>query len=595
MKKYESRSEVEEQYKWDLSTFIKDEDEFNESIKFVKENLPKIDEYIGCTKDAKKLYEYICFDVSLGACLEKMDAYTFAKRDEDLANQEEAKKRLDVGNLINEYNYKTSFFIPEVLNLSNEEYNALFEYEELKKYKAYLDDIYRNKEHKLEEKEEQIVALMSKNIKNYSTLSSTILNSSNDYGSVNIDGEVITLTTTNYAQLLRKSDREKRKEIYLQFNKVIRQYANVLAMNLNYYVNENVSLAKIYHFKSAWDKKLFYLKLNDKVFTSLTNVVYKYNHVNEKLANLRKKVFELDELMPWDSALELAKNTREYEIEEVRDILVSALKPLGNDYIKHLEHVFDSRSIDYAQYKGKRSGAYSLSAFCCHDPKILMSFNGEFSDISTIAHESGHHVNHQYKFENNLDLYSQTSPMVGEVTSLTNEFLLSYYMLNSNDKNDQLVGLANIIELIDANIIGAVLEGNIERKMYDVVENGGSLTSDVLDSLSEKEYKNMFGDKPLKHEYVKNMWCRRNHFYMNFYLFSYAISASVALYVTKNIIDGNKEVLDKYMDFLKIGNDVDIIDAYKVLGIDIEDEKVYIEAMKFYDSLLDKFIEVKES
>lgn len=595
MKKYESRSEVEEKYKWDLSTFIKDETDFNDSIAFVKNNINKLEDYIGCTKEAKRLYEYIEFDISIGSCLEKLDAYTFAKIDEDLANQEEANKKLYVGNLNNEYSYKTSFFIPEILSLSNQEYNALFEYENLKKYKAYLDDIYRNKEHKLEENEEKIVALMSKNIQNYSTLASTILNSSNDYGKVNIDGEDVTLTTTNYAQLLRKSNRDQRKEIYLQFNKVIRQYANVLAMNLNYYVNDNISLAKIYHFKSAWDKKLFYLNLNDKVFTSLTNAVYKYNYVNEKLANLRKKVFKLDELMPWDSALELASNKHEYKIEEVEDILLSAMKPLGIDYINHLKHVFASRSIDYAQYKGKRNGAYSLSAFCCHDPKILMSFNGEFTNVSTIAHESGHHVNHQYKYENNLDLYSHTSSMMGEVTSLTNEFLLSYYMLNSNEKNDKLVGIANAIDLIDSNVIGAVLEGNIELKMYDIAQKGESLTSSVLDSLVESEYKKMFGDKPLKHEYVKNMWCVRNHFYMNFYLFSYAISACVALYVTKNIIEGNKDVLDKYLEFLKIGNDVDIIDAYKVLGIDIEDETVYIEAMKFYDSLLDKFMEVKES
>ncbi len=51
--------------------------------------------------------------------------------------------------------------------------------------------------------------------------------------------------------------------------------------------------------------------------------------------------------------------------------------------------------------------------------KILMSFNGNFNNVSTIAHESGHNVNHQYIVENNMPLYSTNNPLTGEVASLT--------------------------------------------------------------------------------------------------------------------------------------------------------------------------------
>ena len=53
--------------------------------------------------------------------------------------------------------------------------------------------------------------------------------------------------------------------------------------------------------------------------------------------------------------------------------------------------------------------------------------------------------------------------------------------------------------------------------------------------------------------------------------------------------------MDKYLEFLKIGSDVSVEDAYKVLGVNLEDKTIYEEAMDFYDSLLDKFKEVKES
>lgn len=441
-----------------------------------------------------------------------------------------------------------------------------------------------------------MVSLLTQDLPTYSNIQATIINSCNNYGEITLeDGSVETLTLTNYRSLLRKSGREKRKEIYLKFQSVIRQYAPIFATSLNNYVKEKASLAKISKFESAWDQKMFALNLSTKVFDALTSTVEERKNLNVKYKNLRSKVLGIDDLMPWDSAVDIAKDKKEYTIEDAQKLVLEALKPLGEDYIKHFKHIFDSNSIDYCQYKGKRSGAYSLSAFNEHDSKILMSFNGNFSNVSTIAHEGGHHVNHQYICENNLPLYSRCSSIVAEVTSLTNEFLLSYYMSYSKDKDEALMGLSNAINLIDNNIVGAVIEGNIERCMYEEVEKGGSLTTAFLDNLVEKELLKFTCTNELKHEYQKNMWCLRNHYYKFFYLYSYSICASVASFVAKNIIEGNKEVLDNYLKFLKCGTDMSIKDTYKILGVDLEDKKTYEEAMSFYDSLMDKFMEVKES
>lgn len=595
MEKYLNRNEVPDKYKWDLSNFIKDEKDYQEKIDYIKENLLKVKEYVGCTKSGEKLCEYMEFDIALAGALESLDGYTFALQDEDLANDKAKEKRQFVLNLLTEYSYESSFFLPELLSLDKEKYESLYEYQDLKKYKSYLDNQYRFKEHTLTEEEEKIVSLLTQDLSTYSNIQTTIINSCNNYGEITLeDGTVETLTLTNYSKLLRKSGREKRKEIYLKFQSVVRQYAPIIATALNNYVKEQTSLAKISKFESAWDRKMFALNLSSEVFDALTNTVEEHKDLNVKYRNLRSKVLGIEDMMPWDSAVDIALDKKEYTIEEAQELVLEALKPLGEDYIKHFKHIFESNSIDYCQYKGKRSGAYSLSSFNCHDSKILMSFNGNFLSVSTIAHEGGHHVNHQYISENNLPIYSGCSSIVAEVASLTNEFLLSYYMSFSKDKDEALKGLSNAIDLIDSNIVGAVIEGNVERYMYEEVEKGGSLTTSFLDDLVEKELLKFTCTNELKHEYQKNMWCLRNHYYKYFYLYSYSICASVASFVAKNIIEGNKEVLDNYLKFLKCGTDMSITDTYKILGINLEDKKIYEEAMAFYDSLLDKFIEVKE-
>ncbi len=115
MKSYNSRKEVPEKYKWDLSNFVKDEKDYQAKINFVKENLKKLKDFVGCTKDSKKLREYMEFDIELGGCLERLDAYTYLLQDEDLANDEAKEKRLNVLNLLTEYVYESSFFTPELI------------------------------------------------------------------------------------------------------------------------------------------------------------------------------------------------------------------------------------------------------------------------------------------------------------------------------------------------------------------------------------------------------------------------------------------------------------------------------------------------
>ncbi len=59
MKQYKNRNEVEEKYKWDLSEYYKNDDEFFVSYNKLDKELDILKDYVGCTKDSNKLYEYL--------------------------------------------------------------------------------------------------------------------------------------------------------------------------------------------------------------------------------------------------------------------------------------------------------------------------------------------------------------------------------------------------------------------------------------------------------------------------------------------------------------------------------------------------------
>ena len=295
-----------------------------------------------------------------------------------------------------------------------------------------------------------------------------------------------------------------------------------------------------------------------------------------------------------DLALEMIKLDKEYSIEEAQELCLESIKVLGKDYYNHFKKIFDNHYIDYAQYPKKCSGGYSASGLD-FDSRILMSYNYDLTSVSTIIHEGGHNTHHQYLLENNPLQYRSVDSLIAEVASLTNECLLSSYLANNgNTKKEKLKGIENILDVIVSNLFGAVREAKMEQDFYNFVLEGNTITKDYMEKLTKDSIDKYYGNMVNKDDYYGLSWVSRSHYYMNYYLYSYAICISIATYVASEILSGNNEILNKYINFLKTGSDKDDVDIYKVLGIDITNKQIYIKAINYFDKLLDKFVELRD-
>lgn len=589
MQTYNNRQEVPDKYKWNLDEYFKNEEELNEKIKVTEEMIKKVSGYKGTLKDSNKLLECLDLMYETGYNVEDIYVYTYLVNDQELGNSKSMKNKAIAENLYAKFSSSLSFFDPELLSLTEEEYNSLFDNKELNKYKFALDQTYRAKAHVLSESEEKIITELVHAADHYDDMSSTMLNSEHDYGEVEIDGEKKTITPTNLRNLLKNKDALKRKEIRESYSKTLENYGATSAQLLNGYVSLNETVSKIKKYENSWDAKLFNLNIPNKVFETLVNSVE--NHVSslQEYFKLYKSELGLDELTLNDLSLEMSKNETKYSIEDAQNLCLEAIKPLGEDYTKHFKRVFDNHYIDYCTYKGKCSGGYSFNT-STKDSRILLSFNGDLEDVSTIIHEGGHNVHHQYVKENNPAHYREISSLVCEVASLTNECLLSSYLAkNGKTIEERKAGIDNILGVIISNLFGAVREGKMEQDFHNEYLNTGSITKDFMDKATVDSLKKYYGDTVKLDEYANVSWMRRSHYYMNFYLYSYAICISVASYVAKHILDGDKDMLDKYIKFLSTGGDSWPIDTFKVLGVDLTESKVYEEAINYFDSLIEEY------
>ena len=291
MNKYKSRKDVPEKYKWDLTDFYKNEKEFDEEYNKLKKDIEEAKNYIGCTKDSNKLVNYIKYFYDTYSRLENLYVYAYLKSDEELGVKENIERKNKALLIYSTFMNYVSFFEPELISLSKEEYKKLFDNKDLNEYKFMLDEIFKNKDHVLTENEEKIINDLVTAMDNYEEISSNMLCNEHDYGKVVIDGEETVITSTNVRKLLKNKDPKIRKEVFTKFNGTRDRYSGTSASLLDSYIKSNNTLSKIRKFKNAWDKKLFDYEMPEEAYNALINTVENNTNVLQKYYKLFKDTF----------------------------------------------------------------------------------------------------------------------------------------------------------------------------------------------------------------------------------------------------------------------------------------------------------------
>ena len=221
---------------------------------------------------------------------------------------------------------------------------------------------------------------------------------------------------------------------------------------------------------------------------------------------------------------------------------------------------------------------------------MLTNFFGKFGDVSAVAHELGHAVNFYLSQQANNKHDYNNDIFVAEVASLTNEIILSNYVIeHSRNKNLKLIALYNLINLIQNNLFDACLEGELENKAYALIDNGETIDAEYLSNtiydIRSKYYKDVVNldDKS------KYSWIRREHYFYPFYLFKYATGVSAAIMIATKIINNEDDMKNKYISFLKMGDTDYPVELLKKIGIDMTKEEVYENAVNFFNNLIDEF------
>ena len=187
MNKYKSRSEVPEKYKWDLTDFFKNDKEYEKEYNKIKKDIELAKKYVGCTKNSKKLLEFIKYSMDIDVRFENLSIYAFLKNDEELGIKENIERINKIQLLYTTYSNYISFFKPEFLKLSNSDFKKIIDNKDFEEYKFMLKEIYKDKKHYLNEEEEKIINVLNTTISEKEKIYYNKLNKEHNYVNVVIN------------------------------------------------------------------------------------------------------------------------------------------------------------------------------------------------------------------------------------------------------------------------------------------------------------------------------------------------------------------------------------------------------------------------
>lgn len=566
------RSEVKESLKWDLTKIFEKDEDFYKDIDQIKELIEVNKSYKGkITKDADTLYNFLKDSEKLERLASKTYVYGSLKSDEDTRVTKYQEMRQTITNLFAQMQGELSFVGPEILKTDYEKIKSFIEEkEELKIYSHYFENIFRSKDHTLTEAEEKIIASYSKLSQIPQMTFMVLENADMTFPSVEKDGKEIQITNANFTQLQEDPDRDFRREVYEKYYGVFKQFSNTTASLLDGELTATNTEAKLRNYSSAREMSLYRNNLSEEIYDNLIEVIHENMDIHQDYTKLRKEVLGVEDMSYHDIYMPLVeKYNKKYTFQEAKEIIIEAIKPLGEDYVKQAQRGFEERWFDVCANTGKRSGGYSSGAYDT-EPYILLNYNDSLDSMFTTAHELGHSMHSYYTRKNQPYIYGSYSIFLAEIASTTNELLLLNYMLErTKDEKEKAYLLDHYVNSFKSTVFRQTMFAEFEHKVNKLAEKGSPITAENLNKIYHDLNVEYFGDSIDVDEFISTEWARIPHFYMFYYVFQYATGFSSAVTLSEKILHGTEEDRQKYLNFLKAGESKYPLEVLKEAGVDM--------------------------
>ncbi|MCG3087749.1 oligoendopeptidase F [Sporosarcina cyprini] len=597
VKSLPKRSEVKIEETWNLDDLFKSESDYNTAIEELEQEVAAYaDMFKGKIADETSIIEALKGYAAIYEKLVPIGTYTSLAMSEDQTNDEAQMRSSKFGSISAKLGSQLSFVTSELSELPAELLQSAAEQSE--EFNLYLKEILREKPYRLHPEVEKTLAALSSVLNAPYGLYNTTKLVDINFGEFEVDGEKYPLSYTSFeGGWETEPDTKKRRAAYDAFHAKLREYQHTTAKTYDMHLQEEKTMSDLRGYETVFDYLLFNQEVDRSMYDRQIDLIMKElaPHMR-KYAKLLQKVHGLDEMTFSDLKIPLDPNYEpKITIEESKKYIDDALAIMGEDYIDMVDRSYKERWTDFAQNVGKSTGAFCSSPYGVH-PYILISWTGSMEDVFVLAHELGH-AGHFYNAHKHQNIFnSRPSLYFIEAPSTMNEMLMANHLLSNSDdpKFKRWVISSIVARTYYHNFVTHLLEAAYQRKVYDRIDEGGSVNANVLNSLKRGVLEEFWGSDVEINEGAELTWMRQPHYYMGLYPYTYSAGLTISTQVSKRILSEGQPAVEDWLKVLQAGGTKSPAELAKMAGVDITTEQPLLDTIAYIGELIDQLVELTD-
>ena len=560
----EQRAQIPDRYKWKLGDLFPSDAAWAEAKAALAKKVEGFARYKGTLgRSTRAIGDTLTEMGGLRRELERVMVYAHARNDEDTRAPKPRAMRAEAQTLAVALDTATAWVRPELLTLPPAKIrSALARDQRLRDWAFFLEDVLRWKPHTLPAPQERIVAMTGEMAAAPASIYGVLKDADLPYPTVKLStGEEVRLDPAGYARTRTSAVRTDRVKVFQSFFGALKGFERTTGTTLYAELRAHVFDKEVRHFGACLEAALFPDAIPTAIYRQLIADVNANLPVLHRYLALRQRALGLPALGYEDLYAPLVPHLdRRYTVDQATAMTLAAVAPLGPEYQKELKHGFAAGWTDFLPSTGKRAGAYSTGVYGIH-PYQLLNFNGQWDDVSTLAHESGHSMHTLLAMKAQPYPTSEYATFVAEVASTLNENLLFRRALAAARKPaERLALLGQRIESLRTTLFRQTMFAEFELAMHERAEKGEALTGEALSAAYLALVRRYYGhDQGVCRvaELYGDEWIFVPHFYYDFYVYQYATSEIASSAFVRAILDdeahGSTDARDRYLAMLSSG------------------------------------------
>jgi oligoendopeptidase F len=477
------------------------------------------------------------------------------------------------------------FFELNISKIPKKIQNKFLKDKELKEYIHFLEKLFIEGKYLLSDKEEKILNLKSSvSYSNWVNMLSGFL-SKEQKDVLNEKGKKEKKSFSEILSLMSNRNKRVRDSAAKAFNEILENNSDAAEAELNSVFSNKKINDELRKMKRPDLSRHISDDIDSEIVDTLIKEVSKRDDIPKRYYKLKSKLLKLKKLEYHERNVSYGKIDKKYSYSKAINLIKNVFDNLDIEFKNIFVDFINNGKIDVYPKKGKTSGAFCSHNLISQPVFVLLNWNNQFRDITTLAHEMGHAINYEFirKKQNSLNYSIPFS--IAEVSST---FFEDFVLKELGKKSDDELKLSlNMEKLNDdiSTIFRQIACYQFELETHKQLREKGYLSKKEIGEIFRKYMSSYMGSYVKQSSGSENWWVYWSHIRNFFYNYSYASGLLISKFLQRKTIK-DRNFIEKVKDFLSYGSSDSPKNIFKKLGINISDRKIWQEGIKEIENLL---------